>query len=90
MVVVMVTLLVSLRALLVALVVSFLELVVGLVVLLAELVVSSPPLFALLEIFPFIFSIKTSLPLLPASTRFGFLSFVTFYDVLSMFVLRYK
>ena len=75
---------------LVALVVSLLELVVGLVVSLLELVVAPPPYFASFKIFSFDFFIKLSLPLRPASARFGSLSFVTFCDVLSMFILRYK
>ena len=61
---------------------SLLELLVALVVSLLELVVSLPPF--LFKIFSFIFFIKFSLLLRPVSACFGSLSFVTFFDVLSI------
>ena len=72
------------------LVVSLLEVLVELIVSLLELVVSPPPFFASSKIFSFIFFIKFSLSLRPASTRSGSLSFVTFCHVLSMIILGYK
>ena len=89
MVAVLVTPLVLLLELLVALV-SLLELVVGLVVSLLQLVAYPATCFASFKIFSFVFLINISLPLHPASTNFGSLSFVTLCDVLSMFILRYK
>ena len=50
----------------------------------------SATLFASFKVSSFIFFITFYLPLHPASTRFGSLSFVTFCDVLFMFTLRYK
>ena len=72
------------------LVVSLLELLVELVVSLLELAVSPPPFFASSKIFSFIFFIKFSLSLRPASTRSESLSFVTFCHVLSMIILGCK
>ena len=71
------TLVVSLLELLVALVVSLLALVVSLLLFLTSFRVLSYNLF-----------MHFSLPLRAASTRFG--SFVTFHDVLSMFILSKK
>ena len=68
----------------VRLVVSLLALVVGPVVSLLVLVVSLLPSF----FFYFNLFMCFSLPLLDASTHFG--SFVTFSDVLSLFILRFK
>ena len=91
---VLVTLVVSLLELLVGSVVSLLELsvvaVVGLVVSLLELVVFLPAFFASFKKFSFTFFHNIFPALRLASTHFGSLSFLTFCDVLSMFILRYK
>ena len=54
----------------------------------AALLVSPLPFFTSLKILSFSLFIKFSLPLRAASIRFGY--FVTFCDVLPMFIFRYK
>ena len=61
---------------------------VALVVSLLALVVYPLPFFASLKIHSFNLFMYFSLPLHAASTRFG--SFVTFCNVLSMFILKYN
>ena len=70
------------------LVISLLALLVALVVSLLALVVSLLPFFTSFNIFSVNLFRYFYLPLRAASTRFGPLSFVTFCDALSMFILR--
>ena len=72
----------------VRLVVPLLALVVWLIVSLLVLVVSLLPFFASFRILSFSLFMYFSLALRAASIRFG--SFVTFYDVFSTYILRYK
>ena len=73
-------------AVLVTLVVSLLALLVALVVLLRALLVPPLPFLASFKILYFNLFMYFSLPLRAASTRFE--SFLTFSDVLSMFILN--